>query len=96
MRVEVRLFATLARYLPDDQDAGAAVLEVAEDSTVADVARALGIPAHLSRIALVNDRDATDDRPLTEGDVVTLFPPLAGGAARAPVVIHSDAAPGLG
>jgi molybdopterin converting factor small subunit len=96
VRVEVRLFATLARYLPDDHDAGAAVLEVDEHSTVADVARALGIPAHLSRVALVNDRDATDDRPLTEGDVVTLFPPLAGGAARGPAVIHSDAAPGLG
>ena len=80
MRVEVRLFATLARYLPDDDPMGATFVEVAEGSTVADVARALGIPPDLSRIALVNDRDADEDRRLRAGDVVTLFPPLAGGA----------------
>ena len=80
MRVEVRLFATLARYLPHDNEGGATSLDVAEGSTVADVASALGIPAHLSRIVLVNDRDAGDDRRLAAGDVVTLFPPLAGGA----------------
>ena len=80
MRVEVRLFATLARYLPEDNDAGVARLEVAEGSTVADVARALGIPSELSRIVLVNDRDAPDHQALAAGDVLTLFPPLAGGA----------------
>ena len=80
MRVEVRLFATLARYLPDDNDAGVTFVDVAEGSTVAEAARALGIPADLSRIVLVNDRDAADDRRLAAGDVVTLFPPLAGGA----------------
>jgi molybdopterin converting factor small subunit len=80
VRVEVRLFATLARYLPDDNQAGATFLDVAEDSTVADVALALGIPAGLSRIILVNDGDADEERRLRAGDVVTLFPPLAGGA----------------
>ena len=79
MRIQVRLFATLARYLPDDNDAGAACLDVAEGSTVADVVRALGIPLVLSRVVLVNDRDADDDRRLAAGDAVTLFPPLAGG-----------------
>jgi molybdopterin converting factor small subunit len=80
VRVEVRLFATLARYLPEDHDGGAACLEVAAGSTVADVARVLGIPSELSRIVLVNDRDAPDYQALTAGDVVSLFPPLAGGA----------------
>jgi molybdopterin converting factor small subunit len=80
VRVEVRLFATLARYLPGDNDAGAASVDVAEGSTVADLTRTLGIPFELSRVILVNDRDAPDDRRLTAGDVVTLFPPLAGGA----------------
>jgi sulfur-carrier protein len=81
VRVEVRLFATLARYLPEGHEAGATSLDVAEGSTVADVADALGIPADLSRLVLVNDRDAADDRRLAAGDVITLFPPLAGGAA---------------
>ena len=80
MRVEVRLFATLERYLPQHQQAGAASLDVPAGSTVADLARVLGIPADLSRIVLVNDRDAGEEHPLQAGDVVTLFPPLAGGA----------------
>ena len=82
MRIEVKLFATLARYLPKDADAGSTHLNVAEGSSVGDVADALGIPADLSRIILVNDQDADESRRLAEGDVVTLFPPLAGGACR--------------
>lgn len=81
MRVEVRLFATLARYLPADHRTGAAIVDLPEGSTVADVASTLGIPADLSRIVLVNDQETDDDRRLHGGDVVTLFPPLAGGVA---------------
>ena len=80
MRIEVRLFATLAHYLPTDAEAGSTHLDVVEGSSVGDVAGALGIPADLSRIILVNDQDADEGRRLGEGDVVTLFPPLAGGA----------------
>lgn len=82
MTVGVRLFATLARYLPRDHQGDSALLDVAEGSTVGDVAVALGIPADLSRIVLVNDEDAEEGRTLRAGDVVTLFPPLAGGAGR--------------
>jgi molybdopterin converting factor small subunit len=81
VRVEVRLFATLARYLPDGHQAGAAILEVPDGSTVADVARTLGIPGDTSCIVLVNDADADEASALRPGDVVTLFPPLAGGVA---------------
>ena len=44
MRVEVRLFATLAAFLPPDGRAGAAVLDLPEGSIVADVPTRLGIP----------------------------------------------------
>ena len=81
MRVEVKLFATLARYLPETTQTDSTFLDLAEGSTVADVAARLGIPADLSRITLLNDGEADDSRPLRDGDVVTLFPPLAGGCA---------------
>jgi hypothetical protein len=80
VRVEVRLFATLARYLPEDNDAGAACLEVGAGSTVADVARALGIPFERSPIVLLIGRLGHDPHALTAVDLVTLYPPLAGGA----------------
>ena len=82
MKVGVRLFATLVRYLPEDGQGGSADLEIAEGSTVGDVTAALGIPADLQRVILVNDDDADEGRRLRGGDVVTLFPPLAGGACR--------------
>ena len=82
MRVEVRLFATFGRYLPTDHRTGRTFLEIIEGSTVADVAAALGIPTDLSRIVLVNDHDADENRRLGPGDVVTIFPPLAGGSRR--------------
>jgi len=80
VRVEVRLFATLAAFLPPDSRDGAAQLEIPEGSTVADVARRLGIPPDLARVVLVNGRDMGAQASLAGRDVVTIFPPLAGGA----------------
>ena len=79
MRIEVRLFATFAAYLPPGSRDGAATLDVPDGATVADVARVLGISAALARISLVNGHEATPDRPLMRSDIVDLFPPLAGG-----------------
>ena len=81
MRVEVRLFATLAPFLPADSRDGAADLEIPEGSTIVDVTDRLGIPPDLARVVLVNGRDAGSNAPLAPRDVVTIFPPLAGGAS---------------
>ncbi len=80
MKVEVRLFATLTRFLPPGARDGAAILEIPDGSTLADVVRILHVPGTTDHVALVNGVDAGADRPLQSGDVVTLFPPLAGGS----------------
>jgi molybdopterin converting factor small subunit len=80
LRVEVRLFATLTAFLPPPGRDGAVILDVPAGSTVHDVIQRLGIPADLERVSLVNGGDAGPARTLESGDVVTLFPPLAGGA----------------
>ena len=80
MRIEVRLFATFASYLPPGSGGGTAMIEMPQGSTVDDVAAHLGIPSGLQRIALVNGQDAAPGRRLSAGDIVTLFPPLAGGS----------------
>ena len=81
MRVEVRLFANLAAFLPADSRDGAAELEIPEGSTIVDVTHRLGIPPDLARVVLVNGRDVGADARLEALDVVTIFPPLAGGAS---------------
>ena len=80
--MEVRLFATLERFLPPGSRDGVALLDVPDGSTASDVARRLGIPAGLERVLLVNGREAAPDRTLAPGDVLDLYPPLAGGASH--------------
>lgn len=79
MRVEVRLFATLERFLPAESRGGAAVVDVPEGSTAADVACRLGIPAGLERVLLINGHEAEPEQRLSAGDALDLYPPLAGG-----------------
>lgn len=81
MTVRVQLFATLAAYLPaGSAERGGASVEVPDGATLSDLVAALGIPADLPRLALVNGREAEPGHRLAPGDEVALFPPLAGGA----------------
>jgi molybdopterin converting factor small subunit len=79
VKIEVRLFANLADYLPPGTGGGTAILEVPADTTLGELARGLAIPDELPRLMLVNGHDAAPDRRLAPGDVVSIFPPLAGG-----------------
>lgn len=79
MRVEVHLFATLERFLPPGSRDGVAVLDVPEGSTASDVTAGLGIPAGFERVLLVNGHETAPDRQLAAGDVLDVYPPLAGG-----------------
>jgi sulfur carrier protein ThiS len=82
VRVGVTLFATLGAFRPPGTSAEhPVVLELPAGSTVAGLVTVLGIPSGMPYIALVNGEEAPDGRALDDGDAVTLFPPLAGGAA---------------
>lgn len=81
MKVEVRLFATLERFLPPHACHGVATLEVPDGSTVGDVTRSLGIPGDLARVVLVNGLDGSATQRLAPNDVLDVFPPLAGGSS---------------
>lgn len=80
MKIEVKLFATLAAHLPVGGEGPSAIIEVPQGSTVNQVTRGLGIPDEMPRITLVNGRDADPAEALHDGDTLSVFPPLAGGA----------------
>ena len=83
MKVKVRLYATLARHLPPGSDGKSAELEVEEGVTLAGLIRQLGITPEMAHLILLNGIHQSDtDVPLHDGDVVTIFPPVAGGATR--------------
>ena len=79
MKVEVQLFATLSSYRPDGAVGAEAILEVPEGTTVGQLVQALKIPPDVDCLQVVNGRDALFDQRLVDGDVLSLFPPLAGG-----------------
>lgn len=76
----MHLFATLAAYLPAGGDGDSVTLEVADGTTVAEVVRVLKIPDDLDCLRVVNGHDAPSEHRLADGDVLSLFPPLAGGS----------------
>ena len=80
VRVEVRLHATLVAFLPPGSLHGAAIVEVDDDADIARLLVGLAIPGDVARVVLVNGRDVDDDVRLRPGDVVDVFPPLAGGS----------------
>jgi molybdopterin converting factor small subunit len=79
MKVTVKLFATLRDFLPSGSDGYEAELEVEEGAMVKDVIETLRIPADTRLIIFINSVHADEKTILHEGDVLAMFPPLAGG-----------------
>jgi molybdopterin converting factor small subunit len=79
VRVEVQLFATLGTYLPPGAVGDRVAFDIPDETTVGDLIRSLRIPADLECLAVVNGIDAAPGHRLVDGDVLSLFPPLAGG-----------------
>ncbi|MCS6924398.1 MAG: MoaD/ThiS family protein [Candidatus Binatia bacterium] len=80
MRIEVKLFATLRKHLPSGASGGKAILTLDEGATLATLLRQLNIPVELAQMVLINGEQTREfDRPLADGDAVSIFPPVAGG-----------------
>ncbi len=92
MHVEVRLFATLRRYLPPGSKGMSAWIDVADGITVSGLMARLGIPQERdlesgsTNLVMVNGEQQDANIVLRDGDSVSIFPPLAGGlAVRSPI-----------
>jgi molybdopterin converting factor small subunit len=72
MKIEVQLYAKGAQNRK-------AIMEFSDGLTVGKVLDQLGIPKEHPNMVLVNGVHTQDDAPLKDGDVLAVFPPLAGG-----------------
>ena len=84
MKITFKLYATLTDYLPPQARGDNRIeLDVAPGATIAQVSEPFGLPAKLVHLVLVNGvyvppaERAT--RTLSEGDVLAIWPPIAGG-----------------
>ena len=84
MKITFKLFATLTDYLPPDaRRANQVELEIAPDTPIAKVYEPFGLPDKMVHLVLVNGRyiapEARASTTLVEGDVLAIWPPIAGG-----------------
>lgn len=84
MRITLKLYATLTDYLPPASRAENLVrLDVEDGATIASVIAPFQLPPKLTHLVLVNGlfvpREERDSRQLQEGDVLAIWPPIAGG-----------------
>ena len=77
--VTVKLFAALRKFLPPGSENGV-VLELPLGSTALDAVDALGIPVDHAGMLVSKDEYIEADTPLCDGQDLSVFPPLAGGA----------------
>jgi sulfur-carrier protein len=79
MQIEVRLFATLRRYMPEIKETGWIMTEMADGTTIADLMDTLKIPADEIKVVMRNFRQADLADHLSDGDRVAFIPAVGGG-----------------
>lgn len=84
VKISFKLYATLTDYLPPEARQGNRVeLEVPADATLADVIAPYGLPMKLVHLVLVNGHYVAPadraTRTFQDGDVLAIWPPVAGG-----------------
>lgn len=77
--VTLKLFATFRRYWPSDSQSDARTLGVRPGTRVGDVLAGFGVPTDDSAVILINGRTGTPEQVLEDGDIVAVFPSMAGG-----------------
>jgi len=80
MRIQVRLYASLERFMPGEKDRSSFYdMEVDEGTTAGEFLHALHVPAETVKLIFLNGIHAQADQILKEGDRLGVFPPVAGG-----------------
>ncbi len=79
MKVEVKLYANFRDYLPKDSHGFSFKKEITVGATVADLAADLNLPENIPKIYIIKGSPISTDHVLQEDDVISIFPPIAGG-----------------
>ena len=85
MKVTFKLFASLTDYLPPQRERGSNFvdIEVPEGASIVEAVAPFQLPQKMVHLVLVNGiyvpPAERSTRRLSEGDVLAIWPPIAGG-----------------
>lgn len=84
MKITLKLFASLTDYLPPEAKyTNLVALDIAPDTSIGQLVEQHRLPEKLVHLVLVNGTYVAPDqrgtRTLAEGDVLAIWPPIAGG-----------------
>ena len=84
MQITFKLFASLTDYLPPEaRYTNIVQLNVAPEASISQIIEPFGLPAKMVHLVLINGKYIEPERRLTqtlvEGDVLAIWPPIAGG-----------------
>lgn len=83
MRLQLKLYATLAEYLPSEAVANVVEIEVPAGTSPHQVLDLHRVPRERAHLLLVNGNyippERRDEALLREGDALAAWPPVAGG-----------------
>ena len=75
IKIDLKLFVTLSKYLPKDSRC----LEIPEETTVEKLILDVGIPLEFVKLIFINGKRQDSNYRLKNNDRVGLFPPVGGG-----------------
>ena len=79
MKVQVKLFGEFRKHMPANGSSPAFGVDVAEGTSVQALLDTLGIPPEAPKTLVHNHRAGRSDTILVDGDILAVFPPVAGG-----------------
>ena len=79
MDIEIKLFSSLTKYLPEGSKGRSFTLSVPEGTTVKGVLEQLSIPPQMAHLIFVNAVHKKIDHVLKRSDSLSIFPAIAGG-----------------
>jgi len=83
VKITIKLFASLAKYLPDGAVKNEVELDVADGAAVQDIIHTLNLPSEHCHLVLVNGvyiaPSERETHALQPGEALAIWPPVAGG-----------------
>ena len=79
MKFKVKLFATFMEHLPEGAGLEGVTIDMTAGTTLEDVYARFNLPEKVQKITLANGIHKKEPYKVREGDVISIFPPIAGG-----------------